>query len=223
MRLQPGPRAQQLVDLAHLGKQVKGLLVDADARASCWWRWPRRASCRPAPDGRASGRPSSPCPAAAARASPSQARAGRGVSDEARSACRPPKWKDPRRLLRGSSRLECRAMPSASRRQTTQPVRQPSAPPYHHAGHLGLEVGVERRRGSPRCSGRAAWRRSGSPDPWSSCRSPRSRRRPSRARRRTSPRRACRRTCRDTSRPCVQAKIEAIGLVEVGRPFWCSR
>src|SRR5205085_108745 len=24
-------------------------------------------------------------------------------------------------------------------------------------------------------------------------------------------------------RPCVQAKIEAIGLVEVGRPFWCSR
>jgi hypothetical protein len=29
--LQLGPRPQQLVDLAHLGKQVKGLLVDSDA------------------------------------------------------------------------------------------------------------------------------------------------------------------------------------------------
>jgi hypothetical protein len=24
-------------------------------------------------------------------------------------------------------------------------------------------------------------------------------------------------------RPCVQAKIDAIGLVDVGLPFWCSR
>ena len=35
--------------------------------------------------------------------------------------------------------------------------------------------------------------------------------------------RACRRTCRGYLRPPVQAKIEAIGLVEVALPCWCMR
>src|SRR5205807_5042073 len=38
--------------------------------------------------------------------------------------------------------------PSASRRQITQPARQPSAPPtikWSPLGHLGLEVAIERR------------------------------------------------------------------------------
>ena len=59
--------------------------------------------------------------------------------------------------------------------------------------------------------------------PWSSCRSRPSRCRPARASRRSGPPRACRRTCRGYLRPPVQAKIEAIGLVEVALPCWCMR
>ena len=77
-----GPRPHQRVDLAHLGKQVKGLLVDADAQLPAGAL--ASACVRQARAGRQGvGKTELALPGSSLRASTSQARGGRGDIDEA--------------------------------------------------------------------------------------------------------------------------------------------
>src|SRR6266481_3386991 len=83
------------------------------------------------------------------RASTSQARGGRGTSTKP-IGMSTAKMERPSQASARVFTTRISRMPSVSRRQTTQPVRQPSAPPTINGpsprGHLGLEVGVERRQ-----------------------------------------------------------------------------
>src|SRR5260370_38110921 len=112
------------------------------ALASAWVRQSRAA-------GQGVGNTELALPGSRARASPSQARPGRGTAPN-------PIGMSTARMERpsqASARVfttPISSVPSDPRRQTTQPVRQPSAPATIKwplpLGHLGLEVGVERRQ-----------------------------------------------------------------------------
>src|SRR5260221_8831216 len=86
-------------------------------------------------------------PGSRVRAWPSQARAGRGTSTKPIGISTARMERPSQASARVFTTLISSA-PSAWRRQTTQPVRQPSAPATIKwrlpLGHLGLEVGVER-------------------------------------------------------------------------------
>src|SRR5262245_45335861 len=81
------------------------------------------------------------------RASPSHCRPGRGRSTKPIGMSMATNQRPPQASARVFTTRMSRA-PSPWRRQTTQPVRQPSAPPITKIslplGHLGLEVGIER-------------------------------------------------------------------------------
>src|SRR5258708_9720184 len=83
------------------------------------------------------------------RASTSQARGGRGTSTKP-IGMSTAKMERPSQASARVFTTRISRMPSVSRRQTTQPVRQPSAPPTINGPsprrHLGLEVSVERRQ-----------------------------------------------------------------------------
>src|SRR5580692_7626307 len=87
-------------------------------------------------------------PGSRLRASTSQARGGRGMSTKPIGMSTAKMERPSQASARVFTTLMSRA-PEASRRQITQPVRQPSAPPTIKSllprGHLGLEVGVEHR------------------------------------------------------------------------------
>ncbi len=92
------------------------------------------------------------------------------------------------------------------------------------SGHATrLQVLVDRGEELLCASATAGRLRRAARGPWSCCRLRRSRCTPARASRRTRRPRACRPCEPRADRPRVQAKIEAIGLVEVGLPCWCWR
>src|SRR5215213_4526993 len=86
-------------------------------------------------------------PGISLRASTSQARGGRGRSTKPIGMSTAKMERPSQASARVFTTLISRE-PRVSRRQTTQPVRQPSAPPTIKGrsplGHLGFEVGVER-------------------------------------------------------------------------------
>ena len=153
-------------------------------------------------------------------------RASHGERHRRALAALPP---DPARRRDGDAG-RTRAGLRGARCDRARPARHSCAPPPPcvdrrvDAVSRAWRAGCDRaRRGTARSSGAAGSGRRGSRGPSSSCRTRRSRRTPSRASSANFTTSGVSSNWPRYLRPCVHAKIDAIGFVDVGLPFWCSR